>query len=79
MSATVERSPGLRPGGYGVDIRSAAIEVAKRMGVLDEIKTVDTRIRSVDFVDARGHVAVHLHEAAVGNRPGIDVEVMRAI
>jgi 2-polyprenyl-6-methoxyphenol hydroxylase-like FAD-dependent oxidoreductase len=73
----VERSPGLRSGGYGVDVRGAAIDVARLMGVLDEVKAADTRIDGVDFVDASGHVAARLHEAAVGNRPGVDLEVMR--
>jgi 2-polyprenyl-6-methoxyphenol hydroxylase-like FAD-dependent oxidoreductase len=73
----VERSPGLRPGGYGVDVRGVAIEVVKRMDVLDEVKAADTGMRGVDFVDTNGNVIVQLHEAAVGNRQGIDVEVMR--
>jgi 2-polyprenyl-6-methoxyphenol hydroxylase-like FAD-dependent oxidoreductase len=73
----VERSPGLRPGGYGVDVRGAAIEVVKRMGLLDQVKDADTGIRGVDFVNSDGSVAAQLHEAAVGNRRGIDVEIMR--
>ncbi len=73
----VECSPSLRPGGYGVDVRGTAIEVAQRMDLLDEVKAANTLIRGVDFVDASGNVAVQLHEAAVGNRQGIDIEVMR--
>src|SRR5262245_52023059 len=73
----VERSPSLRLGGYGVDIRGAATEVAERMGILAEVKAADTQMRGVDFIDTQGKVAVQLHEAAVGNRQGIDIEVMR--
>src|SRR5262245_37551637 len=61
----VERSSGLRRGGYGVDVRGTAIEVAKRMEVLNEVKAADTCVRGVDFVDASGNAVAQLHEAAV--------------
>src|SRR2546425_9399259 len=38
----VEKAPALREGGYAIDIRGAAQEVAARMGILDEVRKVHT-------------------------------------
>ena len=34
----IERGPALRTGGYGVDIRGAAITVLKGMGILGQVR-----------------------------------------
>ncbi|HTG73330.1 MAG TPA: FAD-dependent monooxygenase [Terriglobia bacterium] len=73
----VEHAPGLRPGGFGVDIRGAAIEVARRMGILDEVRAHDTRMQGTLFVDAQGKTQARMGNAAMGNQRGVDVEIMR--
>jgi 2-polyprenyl-6-methoxyphenol hydroxylase-like FAD-dependent oxidoreductase len=50
----VERSAGLRPGGQALDVRGPALEVARRMGVLDELRTRTTRLRGMSMVDEYG-------------------------
>lgn len=48
----VERAPTIRDGGYAVDFRGNAIEVLRRMGILDEVKQAQTHTGTVHFVDA---------------------------
>ena len=47
----VERSPVLRPGGYAVDFRGAAMEVLKRMELVESIKRFETRAGKITMVD----------------------------
>lgn len=47
----VERAPGIRPGGYAIDFRGPAIEVLKRMDILDEIRKHETRAGKITIVD----------------------------
>jgi 2-polyprenyl-6-methoxyphenol hydroxylase-like FAD-dependent oxidoreductase len=53
-ATVVEKAPALRMGGYAVDVRGAAIDVAERMGVLDEIRSNITEMSKGTFVDSRG-------------------------
>lgn len=48
----VERAPGLRAGGYAIDLRGAAIEVAERMGVMEDARNNSTHVRTTLFVDS---------------------------
>ena len=50
----VERAPALRPGGYAVDIRGAALDVVTRMGLRDVLRPFETDTLSNSVVDARG-------------------------
>ncbi|MFD6176275.1 MULTISPECIES: FAD-dependent monooxygenase [unclassified Isoptericola] len=50
----VERAPEVRAGGYAVDFRGEAFDVLERMGVLDEVRGHDTRMRGTVLVDADG-------------------------
>ena len=43
----VERSAGLRPGGQALDIRGPALEVARRMGVLEDFRKRTTELRGM--------------------------------
>ncbi|MBO0792198.1 MAG: hypothetical protein J2P36_14800, partial [Ktedonobacteraceae bacterium] len=40
----VERTPTLRKGGYKLDIRGVAVEVAERMGILADIRQASTNM-----------------------------------
>lgn len=50
----VERAREVRAGGYAVDFRGEAFSVLERMGLLDEVRGHDTRMRSTVLVDADG-------------------------
>src|ERR1700755_2088629 len=52
QTTIVERAPVLRPGGYAVDFRGAAIEVLKRMEMLEAIRRYETRAGKITMVDA---------------------------
>lgn len=47
----IERAPGIRPGGYAVDFRGAAMKTLERMGIIDEIKKLETRTGKITVVD----------------------------
>ncbi|MFE7615718.1 FAD-dependent monooxygenase [Streptomyces sp. NPDC057496] len=57
----VERAPGLRDSGYAVDFRGDAFDVLAEMGILDEIRGHDTKMRGTALLDTEG--------AAVGQLP----------
>ncbi|PNB76860.1 FAD-dependent oxidoreductase, partial [Pseudomonas sp. FW305-BF6] len=73
----IERAPSIRPGGYAVDIRGAAISVLERMGILDQVRTLDTKMTGVYFVNDEGQIKGQLSEASLGNQQGMDIEIMR--
>jgi 2-polyprenyl-6-methoxyphenol hydroxylase-like FAD-dependent oxidoreductase len=74
----VERADHLRVNGSPIDIRGDALDVARRMGILDQVRerqvTMTARTR---FVDADGTVLAELPADEVGDSPD-DVEIARA-
>ena len=73
----VEQAPGVRSGGYKVDIRGAALEVVRRMGVLDEIRARRTEIRAGSVVDASGRRVASMDGDTFGGRQHGDAEIRR--
>jgi 2-polyprenyl-6-methoxyphenol hydroxylase-like FAD-dependent oxidoreductase len=73
----VERAPALRDGGYKVDIRGAAIDVVKRMGLLDEALRASTDIRGTSFVNSAGKRLATMDADLFGGRSGGDLELLR--
>ena len=57
----VERSPTLRTEGQNVDIRGAAREVVRRMGLDDEVAARSTGEQGTRFIDGAGHSAYFSH------------------
>ncbi|WP_017571872.1 FAD-dependent monooxygenase [Nocardiopsis halotolerans] len=53
-ATVVERAPAPRTGGYAIDVRGVALDVAERMGVLDGIRSSVTEMTRATIVDARG-------------------------
>ncbi|MFP5020026.1 FAD-dependent monooxygenase [Pseudonocardia phyllosphaerae] len=51
----VERSPGVRGGGYPIDLRGVAVDVVERMGLLGAVEAARTGTRRISFVAADGH------------------------
>ncbi|MET3195705.1 FAD-dependent monooxygenase [Gottfriedia sp. OAE603] len=73
----IERAPTLRPGGYAVDIRGAAILVLERMCILDQVRAADTHMTGVYFVNKKGKIKGQMSEASIGNQHGMDIEILR--
>jgi 2-polyprenyl-6-methoxyphenol hydroxylase-like FAD-dependent oxidoreductase len=74
----VERAPGVRSGGYPIDIRGTAIEVIERMGLRPQVERAHIASRDLTFVDASGKVigVLPIYDAT-GNAAGRDVELPR--
>ncbi|GGV03494.1 FAD-dependent oxidoreductase [Streptomyces litmocidini] len=77
VPTVVERAPELRTGGYKVDIRGTAIEVCRRMGVLDEVRANSTDMRGGSYVDGTGRTIGELPADIFGGRVEEDDEIMR--
>lgn len=74
----VESAPAVRAGGYPIDLRGAAIEVVRRMGLYDDLRAAHVDIRRMTYVDATGRaIAVIRPEAVTGGVEGRDLEVPR--
>lgn len=74
----VEKSTGLRGGGYPIDVRGTAVEVARRMGILPQLQKAHIESRRLTFLNADGSAAAVVHpQAVVGGVEGHDVEVPR--
>jgi 2-polyprenyl-6-methoxyphenol hydroxylase-like FAD-dependent oxidoreductase len=71
----VEVAPRLRGGGYAVDFRGPAhLTVLERMGVLEELRRLQTGGSPMRFVDETGRQLLHLPASFAGG----DVEILRA-
>jgi 2-polyprenyl-6-methoxyphenol hydroxylase-like FAD-dependent oxidoreductase len=73
----VERAPSLREGGYKVDIRGVAVDVVRRMGLLERVHAAATDMRGAAFVDKRGKAIATLDAETFGFRHGDDTEILR--
>lgn len=73
----VERAPARRDGGYKVDLRGAAIDVLKRMGLFEAARAADTGMRTVTYLRGDGAPIASLDANLLMGRRGDDLEVMR--
>jgi 2-polyprenyl-6-methoxyphenol hydroxylase-like FAD-dependent oxidoreductase len=74
----IERAPHLREGGYPVDVRFEAAQVARLMGIWPRLQHEKTTIQQMTFIDERGRRAGGVNIQAVPNALGVEVvEVMR--
>lgn len=73
----VERAPAPRTGGYKIDVRGAALDVASRMGILDELRRRSTEVRSATFVNDEGRPIATMDGDLFGGRTHGDVELLR--
>lgn len=76
----VERAAYIRPGGQAIDVRGPAIEVAERMGILDDIRNNSTKLKGMSIVDAAsGKETYRNTEATItaGKFDSPDVEILR--
>ena len=51
----VEQAPALREGGYAIDFVGAGFEVAEKMGILQELRDADLKIKELVFVDKKSN------------------------
>jgi 2-polyprenyl-6-methoxyphenol hydroxylase-like FAD-dependent oxidoreductase len=71
----VERAPSLRAGGYAVDFRGPAhLGTLEKMGILDELRRLETGGGAMRFIDPRGRTRLFLPAEFAGG----DLEVRRA-
>jgi 2-polyprenyl-6-methoxyphenol hydroxylase-like FAD-dependent oxidoreductase len=56
----VERTSGIRPGGYAVDFRGSGMHAIERMNLVDEIRKRETRATSITMVDENDKVVAKL-------------------
>ncbi|GAB7052287.1 FAD-dependent monooxygenase [Catenuloplanes indicus] len=69
----VEKAGALRGGGYPIDIRGSALEVARRMGILPRLREAHVDVRRLTFFGDDGGRIASVRPAAHGE----DVEVRR--
>ncbi|MFL5588260.1 MAG: FAD-dependent monooxygenase [Ktedonobacteraceae bacterium] len=74
----IERAPQLREGGYPVDVRNEAVQVAKLMGIWSRLQQEKTTLGEISFVNERHQCIsrVNLHALRKAFDPGT-VEIMR--
>ena len=73
----LERAPTLRPGGYKIDIRGAAIDVVERMGLKDRLEGLETDMQFMSFVNKTGKRLASVPADLFMGRGEADLEVMR--
>src|SRR5713101_2580834 len=74
----IERAPHLRAGGYPVDVRFEAVQVAKLMGIWPRLQQEKTTIEEMSFVNERHQRISRVNIQAVPKALGVDVvEIMR--
>ena len=70
----IERAPHLREGGYPVDVRYEAVQVAKRMGIWPHLQQEKTNFEELLFVTKRHQRIGRVNLGAV--RKGFDLDVL---
>jgi 2-polyprenyl-6-methoxyphenol hydroxylase-like FAD-dependent oxidoreductase len=74
----VERAPHVRAGGYPVDVRFEAVQVAKLMGIWPRLQQEKTTIQEMLFVNERGQRVGQVNIQTAPRALGVEVvEVMR--
>lgn len=70
----IERTGRLRGGGYAVDFRGRIhLSVLERMGLLEQVRTRQTDLRSISYVDADSHQVASMPPVFFAG----DVEILR--
>lgn len=75
----VERAPGPRPGGQAIDVRGAALEVLRRMDLLEPASSLRTRLKGVVTLDREGNEVARSDEMTLsgGRFATEDFEILR--
>lgn len=75
----VEKSPAPRPGGHAIDIRGAALNVVRVMGLEEQVRQQRTRMKGVSKLDAAGNEVWRSEEMTIsgGSFDKQAVEILR--
>jgi 2-polyprenyl-6-methoxyphenol hydroxylase-like FAD-dependent oxidoreductase len=73
----VERAPHLLVGGYKIDVRGAALQVIKRMGIHEAVVAARTDMQGAQLVDKQGKVIERMSGDEFGHRVTGDLEIVR--
>jgi len=76
----VERASHIRPGGQALDLRGPSLEVAARMGILEELRNNSTKLRGMSVMDAAtGKEIFSSTERSItgGKFDSADIEILR--
>lgn len=73
----IEKHHEIRKGGYAIDIRGIAIDLAKKMGIYNKCCEMRTQLQSGRYVDAEGNTIFEEEGEKFGFRQGEEVEVVR--
>jgi 2-polyprenyl-6-methoxyphenol hydroxylase-like FAD-dependent oxidoreductase len=73
----VERAPHLLVAGYKIDVRGAALQVIKRMGIHDAVVAARTDMQGAQLVDKEGKVIERMSGDEFGHRVTGDLEIVR--
>lgn len=73
----IEIAPELRKGGQALDIRGVAVELARKMGILEQIYMKRTQVECGRYVDTAGNLLHEEHGEKYGFRQGEEVEIVR--
>src|SRR6266567_3261341 len=73
----IERAPQLRAGGYPVDVRFEAVQVAKLMGIWPRLQQEQTTLGEMSFVNERHQRISRVNIQAVPKALGVDVTFER--
>lgn len=69
----VERAPAIRPGGYAVDFRGAALHALSRMGLLEDVRAHATNMGDITYVGAGGRTVARVPSVALSG----ELEILR--
>jgi 2-polyprenyl-6-methoxyphenol hydroxylase-like FAD-dependent oxidoreductase len=69
----VERAPEVRPGGFAVDFRGTSMKVLERMGLIAEIRKLETRTGAITMVDKTNKKIASLPDGFTSG----ELEIMR--
>jgi 2-polyprenyl-6-methoxyphenol hydroxylase-like FAD-dependent oxidoreductase len=73
----VERARGPREGGYKIDLRGAAVDVAERMGILADLRRASVEMCAASWVDGAGKRVATLSADFFEARDAHSLEIMR--
>ncbi len=73
----IERKACLDQGGYAIDLRGIAVDVAKKMAIYDKICGMRTHISKGQYVDDNGQILKEEEGETFGFRQDEEVEILR--
>src|SRR5512142_2922308 len=76
----IERAPQLRAGGYPIDVRFEAVQVAKLMGIWPRLQQEQTTLGEMSFVNERNQLISRVNLQDVRKSlEGLDVDVVETM